>query len=87
MKVAVARSLRRETTADNPSIARRLRRGRPNYVSNSDPRERDLYPVRLTPISRDPLFRGSFLSHAKTRGRQEWCSRDTHSLHLRVLAS
>lgn len=33
-KVVIARRLRRETTAGNPWIARRLRMGSPNYVSN-----------------------------------------------------
>jgi putative transposase len=33
-KVAIAKRLRRETTADNPWIARRPRMGTPNYVSN-----------------------------------------------------
>jgi putative transposase len=33
-KGAIARHLRRETTAGNPWIARRLRMGSPNYVSN-----------------------------------------------------
>jgi putative transposase len=33
-KVAAAKRLRRETTAGNPWIARRLRMGSPNYVSN-----------------------------------------------------
>ena len=33
-KIAVAKRLRRETTAGNPWIAKRLRMGSPNYVSN-----------------------------------------------------
>jgi REP element-mobilizing transposase RayT len=33
-KVAIAKKLRRETTAPNPWIARRLQMGSPNYVSN-----------------------------------------------------
>ena len=33
-KVAIAKRLRRETTAGNPWIAKRLRMGSPNYVSN-----------------------------------------------------
>jgi len=33
-KVEIARTLRRQTTASNPWIARRLKMGHPNYVSN-----------------------------------------------------
>jgi len=33
-KVAIAKRLRKETTANNPWIARRLNMGHPNYVSN-----------------------------------------------------
>ena len=33
-KVAIAKRLRRETTAGNPWIVKRLRMGSPNYVSN-----------------------------------------------------
>ena len=33
-KLAAAKRLRKKTTAGNPWIARRLRMGSPNYVSN-----------------------------------------------------
>jgi putative transposase len=41
-KVEIARKLRRETTASNPWIARRLNMGHPNYVSNLIHRSRSL---------------------------------------------